>query len=81
VCAGSHRFKAFRKKKICLEWSKMNHSRAMRSGYTWFRGMPGVRSYVNNEWLQVKIGRYIEYACGVKSEATNLNRRVDLRCG
>ena len=80
MSAGSHRFKAFRMEKICLEWSKMNRSRAMRSGYTRFRGVPGVGSYVNNEWLRVKIGRWIEYACGVKSETINLNRRVELRC-
>ena len=80
VCAGSHRFKAFRKEKICLERSKMNHSRAMRSGYTEFRGVPGVGSYVNNEWLLVKIGRWIEYECGVKSETINCDRWVSLRC-
>jgi len=80
VCAGSQRFKAFRKEKICLEWSKMNRSRAMRSGYTRFRDAPGVWSYVNNEWLLVKIGRWIEYACGVKSETINRERRVILRC-
>jgi len=80
LCAGSHRFNAFRQEEICLKWSKMNHSRVMRSGYAQFRGMPGVGSYVNNELLLVKTGRWIEYACGVKSETINLDRRVDLRC-
>jgi len=58
----------------------MNHSRAMWSGYTLFRGMSGVASYVNNEWLLVKIGRWIEYACGVQSETINRDRRVDFSC-
>ena len=80
VCTGSHRFKAFRKAKICLEWSKMNRSRAIRSGYMRFRGVPGVGLYVNNEWLLVKIGQWIEYVCSVKSETINLDRWVKLRC-
>jgi len=80
VCAGSRRFKAFRKEKVCLEWSEMTRSRAIWSGYSWFRGVPGVGSYVNNEWLLVKIGRWIEYACGVKSETINLDRWVNFRC-
>jgi len=46
----------------------MNHSRVMRSGYTRFRGVPGVRSHVNDEWRLVEIGRSIESACGVESE-------------
>jgi len=58
----------------------MNRSKVMRSGYTWFRGVPGVGSYVNNEWRLVRIGQWIEYACGVKSETINLDRRVDLKC-
>jgi len=74
LCAGSHRFNTFRKEEICLEWSKMNHSRVMWSGYAKFRGVRGVGSYVNNESLLVKIGHWIEYACGVKSETINLNR-------
>jgi hypothetical protein len=57
----------------------MNHSRAMRSGYTQFRGVPGVGSYVNNERLLDKIGRLIEYARGVKSETISLDWRVNLR--
>jgi len=80
LCAGSHRFNAFRKNQICLERSKMNYSRAMQSGYAQFRGVPGVGSYVNNESQLVKIGRWIEYAWGAKSETINLDRRVDLRC-
>jgi len=64
----------------------MNCSRVMWSGYTRFRGMPGVGSYpglgsnVNNEWQLVNIGRWIENASGVKSGTINLVRRVDLRC-
>jgi len=52
----------------------------MRSGYTRFRGMPGVGSYVNNEWQLDKIGQSIEYVCSVKSATINLDRQVDLRC-
>jgi hypothetical protein len=40
----------------CFEWSKMHYSRVMRSGNAQFRGVPGVGSYVNNEWRLVKIG-------------------------
>jgi hypothetical protein len=40
----------------CFEWSKMRYSRVMRSGNAQFRGVPGVGSYVNNEWRLVKIG-------------------------
>jgi len=58
----------------------MNHSRAMRSGYTRFAGVAGVGLYVNNEWLLVKVGRWIEYVCGVKSGTINHDRRVDLMC-
>jgi len=58
----------------------MNHSRAMWSWYTHFRGVPGVGSYVNNMGLRVKIGQWIEYVCSIKSENINLDRRVDLRC-
>jgi len=79
LCARSHRFNPFRKDQICLVWSKMNHSRVMRSGYAQFRGVPGVGSYNNNGSRLVKIGRWIEYAWGVKSETINLDRRVDLR--
>jgi len=32
-------------------------SKVMQSGYSWFRGMPGVESYVNNEYLHVTISR------------------------
>jgi len=56
----------------------MNHSRVMQSGDTWFRGVPGVRSYDNNEWWLVRIGRGIEYACGVKFETIKLDRMVHL---
>jgi len=58
----------------------MNGSRLMRSVYTWCGGVPGVGSYVNTEWRLVKIGRRIEYTCGVKSETIKLNRIVYLRC-
>jgi hypothetical protein len=78
--SGSDRLNAFRKEEICLEWSNMNHARVMRSRYAQFRGMHGVGSYVNNEWRLAKIGYWIEYACGVKSETINLDRRVALRC-
>ena len=59
-----------RRKKICFKWSKMNHSEA---------GLE-VGAYDNNEWRLDKFGRWMEYACGVKSETINLDRRVDLRC-
>jgi hypothetical protein len=39
----------------------------------------GVGAYDNNEWQLVKIGRWMEYACGVKSETVKLDRRVPLR--
>ena len=68
------------KKKICLEWSKMNRSRVMWSGYIRFRGVSGVGSFVSNKWWHVEIGRWIEYACSVKSETINLDRRVNKRC-
>jgi len=80
MCAGSHGFNAFKMKEIWLEWSKMSYSRVTRSGYGQFRGVPEVGSYGNNEWRLVKSGSWIEYACGVKSETINLDRRVDLRC-
>jgi len=79
VCAGSHRFNAIKRKEICLEWSKINDSRVMRSGYARVRGVLAVGSYINNEWWLIKIGHCIEYACSIKSETINLNRRVDLR--
>jgi hypothetical protein len=41
--------------KICLEWREMNRSRAMRSGCIWSRGLPGVESFVNDEWRLFKI--------------------------
>jgi len=66
------------RKTIYFEWSKMNHSRVLGSGYTRFRGVPGVGSYVINEWWLVETGHWIEYQCGVKSETINLNRRLDL---
>jgi len=69
--AGSPRDKAF---------GKMNRSKVIRSGYTRFRGVPGVVSYVNTECLLVEISLSIEYVCSVKSEAIKLDRRVDLRC-
>jgi len=40
----------------------------------------GVGAYDNDEWRLVKIGRWIEYACGVKSETINLDSIVALRC-
>jgi hypothetical protein len=42
--------------KIYFEWSKMNLPRVTGSGYTWFRGIPGLESYpgggsdVTNKW-------------------------------
>ena len=55
-------------------------SKIIQSGYSRFRGVPGVGSYVNIECRHVKMSRWIEYACGVKSETITLDRRVDLRC-
>jgi hypothetical protein len=40
----------------------------MQSGYTRFRGRPGVGLYVNNVWRLVEISCSIEYACCVKSD-------------
>jgi hypothetical protein len=80
LCAGSRRFNAFRKERICPECSKMNYSRVMWSANAQFRGLPGVLSYVNNRWWLVKIGHWIEHACTIKSETINLDRRLDLRC-
>jgi len=67
-------------KKICFEWSKMNSSRVMRSRHTRFRGLPWPRSYVNNVWWLVQIGRLIEYACGVISQTIKLDWIVPWRC-
>ena len=55
-------------------------SKVIQSGYSWFRGVPGVRSYLNNECLHLQISNWIEYASGVKSETITPDRRVDLRC-
>ena len=55
-------------------------SKVMQSGYSRFRGMPGVGSYVSNERLHVEICRWIEYVCGVQSETITPDRWVDLRC-
>jgi len=67
------------RKKTCLEWSKMTQYRVIWSGYTRFRGVPGVGLDANTEWQFVEIGRWIKYAHSVKSETINLDRRVDLR--
>jgi hypothetical protein len=40
----------------------------------------GVGAYDNNEWRLDKFGRWMEYACGVKSETIKLDSRVPLRC-
>jgi hypothetical protein len=50
--------------------------KVMQSGYTWFRCVTGVESYVNNDRLLVEISHWIEYACGVKYETITLNRKV-----
>lgn len=52
----------------------------MRCGYIRLRGIPGVGSYRNNELQFVKIGWWIEYACGVRPETIKIDRRVDLKC-
>jgi len=54
-----------RRKKICFGWSKMKHSRVMRSGYTRCRGVFGVEKLVYHKSRLVEIGRWIAYACGV----------------
>jgi len=40
----------------------------------------GVGAYDNNEWWRVKLGRWMEYACGVKSKTIKLDSIVSLRC-
>jgi len=55
---------------MCFEWSKINRSEACL----------GVGAYDNNEWRRVKFGRWMEYACGVKSETIKLDSIVSLRC-
>jgi len=69
VCAGRHRFKAFRKEDNMLRLSKMNRSEARL----------GVGVYNNHEWQLGRIGRWMEYACGVKSETIKLDSIVPLR--
>jgi len=71
VCAGSNRFKAFRKEGNML---------GMEQNEPFKGDVRRVGSYDNNEWRPVKNGRWIEYVCSVKSETINLNSRVDLRC-
>jgi len=58
------------RKKICFECSKMNRSEACL----------GEGAYDNNEWWLVKIGRWMEYACRVKSETHKLDSVEPLRC-
>jgi hypothetical protein len=55
-------------------------SKVMQSGYSRFRGAPGVGSYKNNECLHIEMSRGILYACSVKSETITFDKRVDLRC-
>jgi len=40
----------------------------------------GVGAYDNHEWRLDKSGRWMEYACGFKSETIKLDSRVPLRC-
>jgi hypothetical protein len=54
-------------------------SKAMQSGYSWYRGVAGVGSYVNNECLHVETSLWIEYECGVKSGTITLDRQVNLK--
>jgi len=70
LCAGRHRFKGFQWEDNLLRLSKMNRSEACL----------GVGVYDNNEWRLVKIGSWMEYACGVKSETIKLDSIVPLRC-
>jgi hypothetical protein len=71
VCAGRHSFKEFKKEENMLRMEQNVHRSDARLG---------VGAYDNNAWQVVKIGRWMEYACSVKSETIKLNRIVLLTC-
>jgi len=46
------------RKKTCLEWSKVDCSRVIQSGYTQFSRVPKLGSYLNNDWQLLEIGLF-----------------------